>query len=271
MRKSIPGAHGSPLHGRRSLSIVGGLLLCVSLTAAAQPPLTRGSLEKRLERIGRLAEEGRWPRVDREAARLADELRAALISAGGTGDESSQLLAMLLTLRALAASAEARHEDAVWHWSLAQSLWPDLTRATLSSYGEPAAFLRENRLDLDGMGCCGREECSDGDGGDGAVRAIEEGAGAEPPGEVEPPVKIEAPLPQYPFGARTAGLEGAVFVLAIIGKDGRIRQAILPGYPSVAMAMAAVEPLRRWRFEPARLDGVPVDVYYCLRVNFALR
>jgi hypothetical protein len=59
--------------------------------------------------------------------------------------------------------------------------------------------------------------------------------------------------------------------MAIVGKDGRIRQAILPHYPSVALGMAAAEPLRRWRFEPARLDDVPVDVYYCLRVNFHLR
>jgi TonB family protein len=247
------------------------LALSLAASAAAQPPLTVRTLQHRMERLGELAKKGRWAAVERDAGRLANELRASLTSTGGIGDESSQVVAMVLTLQALAASADERPEDALWHWSLAQSLWPDLTRATLTAYGEPAALLRDNRLQLESLGCCGRDGCSEGEGGDQEARVYDSSATEEPEGEVRPPVRIEAPQPQFPLGARMSGQEGVVFVLAIIGEDGLIRQAIVPGYPSVALALAAVEPLRRWRFEPARLDGDPVEVYYCLRVNFDLR
>lgn len=247
------------------------LALSLAASAAAQPRLTARTLQHRMERLGELAKKGRWAAVERDAGRLANELRASLTSTGGIGDESSQVVAMVLTLQALAASADDRPEDALWHWSLAQSLWPDLSRATLTAYGEPAALLRDNRLQLESLGCCGREGCRDGDGGDQEARLYDPSAPEEPEVDVKPPVKVEAPQPQFPFGARVSRQEGTVFVLAIIGRDGRIRQAIVPRYPSVALALAAVEPLRRWRFEPALLDGEPVDVYYCLTVNFNLR
>lgn len=265
--------HDTRAPRRRRWARLAAAVLALSLagSAAAQPRLTVRTLQSRMERLGELAKKGRWAAVERDAGRLVNELRVSLTSAGGIGDESSQVVAMVLTLQALAASADDRSEDALWHWSLAQSLWPDLSRATLTAYGQPAALLRDNRLQLESLGCCGREGCRDGDGGDQEARVYDSTASEDPVGDVQPPVKVEAPQPQFPFGAQMSRQEGAVFVLAIIGKDGLIRQAIVPRYPSVALALAAVEPLRRWRFEPALLDGEPVDVYYCLRVNFDLR
>ena len=34
------------------------------------------------------------------------------------------------------------------------------------------------------------------------------------------------------------------------------------------MALAALDAIRTWRFEPARFKGEPVNVYYTLTVNF---
>jgi TonB family protein len=90
-------------------------------------------------------------------------------------------------------------------------------------------------------------------------------------GEVQAPVRVHAPAPQYPPGARAARMKGTIVLQAILTKEGTI-ECVRPlrgdPYPLAQAAMAAV---KRWRFEPARLRGEPVDVYYNLTVNFNLR
>lgn len=258
----------SPLAARLRRSLAAWLvasLVVVAGSAVAQTRLTAARVQTRLERIEQQAKEGEWQRVEREGERLLRDLQATLVASGAAGDEWSQIVAMVFTLRALAASAEGRTEDALWHWPLAQSLWPELSRFTLTAYGEPAAFLRENRLDRKGSTYCGGEE-----GPDEEDAPIEVDPAERSGGDVEAPVKIEAPSAKYPFGASISQTEDRVVVGTIIGTDGRVQQPVLVRYRSLALALAAVEPLRRWRFEPSTLDGVPVEVYYCLSVNFEM-
>ena len=52
-------------------------------------------------------------------------------------------------------------------------------------------------------------------------------------------------------------------VEAIIGEDGVPRHPlVLTRYAVPAMKYVVLDSLREWRFEPARLDGKPVTVYY---------
>jgi outer membrane biosynthesis protein TonB len=37
------------------------------------------------------------------------------------------------------------------------------------------------------------------------------------------------------------------------------------------MTYEALEALRQWRFEPAKMEGKPVKVYYVVTINFALK
>ncbi|HEX2163389.1 MAG TPA: energy transducer TonB [Thermoanaerobaculia bacterium] len=245
-------------------AVAAAVLASVFAGSAAAPPLTRRQFSQRLEETGRWAHEGRWEKVGRAADRLVHELVTLLVSEGEIGDETSQAAATVLSLQALAASAEGRRDDALWSWSLAQSLWPDLARATLSSYGEPAALLRDNHLTPEDFAACREED------DEGTAQAIEEAEEEGPAEVIEPPVKLAAPEPEYPFGARTAHTEGSVVVRVIVDADGSVHTPVLARYPSVALALAAAEPLRRWRFEPARRDGEPVASYYCLQVNFEL-
>lgn len=89
--------------------------------------------------------------------------------------------------------------------------------------------------------------------------------------QVTRPVKISGPNPMYTEIARKARIQGVVIVEAIIAKDGSVADVkILKPLP-MGLDQAAVEAVRQWRFEPATLDGRPVDVYYNLTINYRLK
>jgi len=90
-------------------------------------------------------------------------------------------------------------------------------------------------------------------------------------GDVERPIKISGPTPQYTEVARRARIQGVVIVEAIIDKSGRVTDVrVLKALP-MGLDQAAVDAVRQWRFEPATLNGKPVDVFYSLTVNFRLQ
>jgi protein TonB len=66
---------------------------------------------------------------------------------------------------------------------------------------------------------------------------------------------------------RAARKSGVPIVEAIIGKDGSVLQVrvVRPVDPSIDAAM--IEAVKQWRFEPARLNGKPVNVYFTLTMN----
>ncbi len=90
-------------------------------------------------------------------------------------------------------------------------------------------------------------------------------------GDVNAPVKVNAPNPQYTEIARKARIQGVVIVQAIINKQGRVENVkVLKGLP-MGLEEEAVKAIKGWTFEPATLNGKPVDVYYNLTVNFRLQ
>ena len=90
-------------------------------------------------------------------------------------------------------------------------------------------------------------------------------------GDVSKPVKVFDPQPQYTEIARKARIQGVVIVQAIIDKEGNVTNVkVLKGLP-MGLSEEAVKAIKRWRFEPATLNGKPVDVYYNLTVNFRLQ
>jgi protein TonB len=66
---------------------------------------------------------------------------------------------------------------------------------------------------------------------------------------------------------------GKIVVETILGEDGVPRHPLVltQGEGVPAMKYVALHSLREWRFEPARLEGKPVKVYYVLTVNFGYR
>jgi protein TonB len=75
--------------------------------------------------------------------------------------------------------------------------------------------------------------------------------------------------PQYPDIARTMHLAGTVYLRAIISTDGSVRQLeVISGNP--ILANPALQAVRRWRYQPTRLNGEPVEVETFITVNFVL-
>jgi TonB family protein len=92
---------------------------------------------------------------------------------------------------------------------------------------------------------------------------------------VTPPVRIPESLvqPSYPEALRKAGIQGAVLLQTKIDRQGRVSEVEVlhteqPDHPS--MAAAAIEAIEQWRYEPATLEGQPVEVYVTLTIQFRL-
>lgn len=86
-----------------------------------------------------------------------------------------------------------------------------------------------------------------------------------------PPVAIHREAPRYPESVREIGVEGFVEVSLTILRDGHVGWvSVIRAEPPGFFEQAAAQGVRRWRFEPARDDGVPVECRLRTRVRFAL-
>lgn len=84
-----------------------------------------------------------------------------------------------------------------------------------------------------------------------------------------PPALISVPAPAYPEMARQAGLEGVVALKVLVGKDGRVKEAVVTsGAP--LLNEAALEAARQAIFRPALEQKHPVEVWVELRMRFSL-
>ena len=81
---------------------------------------------------------------------------------------------------------------------------------------------------------------------------------------------IHVVTPVYPEAARQAGIEGDVSLRIMIGQNGAVsRASVLSGEP--VLARAAAQAVEQWHYEPALLDGSPVNVVTTVTLAFRLR
>jgi protein TonB len=96
-----------------------------------------------------------------------------------------------------------------------------------------------------------------------------------PPKRVRVPAQVaEANLihdvaPQYPPEAGRKRIEGTVVLMAVIDKDGTVRDVqVVSGLP--VLAQAAIDAVKQWRYKPYLLNGTPVEVASHITINFTL-
>jgi protein TonB len=80
---------------------------------------------------------------------------------------------------------------------------------------------------------------------------------------------VTKPQPDYPAAARQLRLEGVVEVEALIGENGVVESATaVSGNP--VLTRAAVDAVKRWKFNPITEDGKAVKASTVLSFNFKL-
>lgn len=85
----------------------------------------------------------------------------------------------------------------------------------------------------------------------------------------EMPVLIQPPVPVYPDMARQAEVEGTVIVRALVGKDGKVANAIITeGVPM--LNDAAIAAVKKAVFKPALQQHKPVAVWVQIPMRFSL-
>jgi TonB family protein len=85
-----------------------------------------------------------------------------------------------------------------------------------------------------------------------------------------PPRKIFEVKPIYPEDAKAAKVQGVVLLDVTIGTDGTVKGLRLT--KSVPLLdQAAMDAVNQWQFEPALLNGVPVEVEVTITINFTLK
>lgn len=89
-------------------------------------------------------------------------------------------------------------------------------------------------------------------------------------GDIERPIKVFAPSPEYTEEARKNKVQGTVILQVVITKQGSVDNVKVLKQLGMGLDEAAVAAIETWRFEPATLDGEPVAVHYNLTVNFRL-
>ncbi len=87
---------------------------------------------------------------------------------------------------------------------------------------------------------------------------------------VTAPQLIYDPEPEYSEEARKEKYQGVVLLQVIVGEDGRPRDIRIARSLGLGLDEKALEAVRRWRFEPGRLQGRAVAVVVNVQVNFRL-
>jgi periplasmic protein TonB len=98
------------------------------------------------------------------------------------------------------------------------------------------------------------------------------GGGPYRPGSgVEAPRLLKEVRADYTDEARRANVVGEVVLEIVVRRDGTVGDVRIMQRLGSGLDQRAVDAVRQWRFAPARLKGVPVDVMVEVAVEFKLR
>jgi TonB family protein len=88
---------------------------------------------------------------------------------------------------------------------------------------------------------------------------------------LQEPIPITQPRPPYTAEAKAAKVEGIIFLDAIVRKDGSVGDVKVLRALGYGLDESAVETVKtRWRFQPALLQGEPVNARARIEISFRL-
>jgi protein TonB len=116
-----------------------------------------------------------------------------------------------------------------------------------------------------------------GESGDSIAVEIPQEEYLPPPEEFtpydEPPVPIKEVKPEYPPLAKQAGIEGTVWVKALVDKNGKVRKVLIykPSGASAGFEESAMAAVSKNEYKPAISNNQPVPVWVVFPVHFTLK
>lgn len=180
-----------------------------------------------------------------EARTRLERLKRSMLERIGPGEPADRLFAIVLGQLAVAQAGSGRRDEAIWSWHIAQNIFPAVRDVDLSGYGAAGEILTNNILPAR------PEKC--------------------PPKRASPPTLRKRVEPDYPEGARQFRSSGIVIVQVRLEDDGRLSEPHVLTAIAAPITYAALDALRRWRFEPLPAEDPLKDVPFCVTFNFRLR
>ncbi len=85
------------------------------------------------------------------------------------------------------------------------------------------------------------------------------------------PSPVKTVQPAYPEIAKRAGVEGKVYVKALVDKEGRVKKAVIFKTDAEVFNQVALDATYQWIFTPAIMNNGPVPVWVVVPFNFQLK
>jgi len=85
------------------------------------------------------------------------------------------------------------------------------------------------------------------------------------------PVPVKRVSPAYPEIAKRAGVEGKVYIKALVDKEGKVKKAVILKSDAEIFNKDALEAVYQWVFTPALMNNGPVTVWVVVPFNFQLK
>jgi protein TonB len=88
-------------------------------------------------------------------------------------------------------------------------------------------------------------------------------------GNVKEPRVIARIVPEYPLLAKQSGIQGSVVIDTTIDAKGNVVNMRIVSGPNL-LRNAALAALKRWKYEPSTLNGLPIAVQMQVTLKFSL-
>lgn len=178
-----------------------------------------------------------------EALQNLQKITSEILESSTPQDDSACLLLVPLLQMAVAEAGAGDYDSALWHWHMAQTLYPNTAIPDVSEYGKLTAILTKNMLTPRRLESC-----------------------RKPDEAVKQPVILKTAKPAYPEMARRWAKRGLLIVSFKVDADGTVSEPRLVK----PLAYAALEAINSMRFLPGTKDGRAVSSDFCFSVQFVL-
>jgi TonB family protein len=206
--------------------------------------------QQRLQQADEELRAANWKKGKSIADSLVRDMRERITG----GEATASFLAAGLLLRAIGRAGLGETAAAAWDFGAAQSFNPTYSTVDLGPYGTAGSVLEAWRYEEAGPPAHVRQA--------GTVAS----AGEE--GKFTPPRRISGAAPDYPNAKSRSCVQSAVVVHTVINEQGRPERPFVRPDIDPVLALAALDAVWTWRFEPAERDGKPVPVPFVLSIDF---